>query len=359
MKVGKPKFGGDFVKRKYWKLKDGESVFRILPPLGEKACETGRWSQFYNVHYGYKNTKGQMRVFQSPLVKNRKTRMVEVADTALERIEKLKTQEAAAKAAGNTEVAKKLGELLQQYNLDNNHYVNAIDQQGNIGILKLRHRAKLALDATIAKLRAQTPKIEPLDADSGRFFVFSRSGTGLETTFQVSVLQAKRDIEGVGTVYQDVVHTLSEEILGRLEKEAAELDKLYKRPTSEEVARIVATSDLLTGKSSAVDELFDTKPDAATNSDGAEEEYNGTDQAPTANGNGVAKAAQTPPLTTVLNSTGASLGASLVAATTAPTAGITAKVQQQTLTPAPTVPKTTAQLVNDQSDEDFLKSLGL
>lgn len=347
VKLGKAKFGGDFVKRKYWKLKDGESVFRILPPLGDLA-DSGRWSQFYNVHYGYKNTKGQMRVFQSPLVKNRKTKMVEVADAAMERIEKLKAQETSAKSSGNKELVEKLSKLLQQYNLDNNHYVNAIDQQGNIGILKLRHRAKLALDATIAKLRAKN--VDPLDTATGRFFVFSRSGTALETTFQVSVLQAQRDIEGVGTVYQDVVHTLTEEILGRLEKEAAQLDKLYKRPTSEEVAKIVATSDVLTGKSPAVDELFDTKPDDVVNSDGSEE--NGEDaantQTPTPQSVTLATASQPVTMTTVSHPT---TQATVVTAKVAPAT--------QTLATAPVTPKTTAQALNEQTDEDFLKSLGL
>lgn len=347
VKVGKAKFGGEFVKRKYWKLKDGESVFRILPPLGDLA-DSGRWSQFYNVHYGYKNTKGQMRVFQSPLVKNRKTKMVEAPDAALERIEKLKTQETAAKQAGNREVADKLGALLQQYNLDNNHYVNAMDQQGNIGILKIRHRAKLALDATIKNLRDQG--VEPLDAETGRFFKFNRSGTGLETTFQVSVLQAKRDIEGVGTVYQDVVHVLTPEILGRLEKEAAQLDKLYKRPTSEEVARIVGTSDVLTGKSPAVDELFDTKPDTEANNEGAEEEYEPETAA--AASTTVASTPTAPAQVT------AQAVAQSFAQSTPPTTSA-AKSTAKTQTLAPSAPKTTAQVVGEQTDEDFLKSLGL
>ena len=98
-----------------------------------------------------------MRVFQSPLVKNRKTKMVEVADKALERIEKLKAELEKAKEAKNGELVERLMKLVGGqkaiYNMDSHHYVNAIDTQGNIGILKIRHRAKQALDATIKKLR--------------------------------------------------------------------------------------------------------------------------------------------------------------------------------------------------------------
>lgn len=352
IQIGKAKFGGDFVKRKYWKLKDGESTFRILPPLGSLANE-GRWSMFYNVHYGYKNTKGQMRVFQSPLVKNRKTKMVEVPDAALERIETLRAKQSEAKGRGDETTAKKIGDLLQQYNLDNNHYVNAIDEQGNIGILKLRHRAKLALDATIKSLRDSG--VEPLDADSGRFFVFRRSGNGLETTFQVGVKQRELTIDGVGKVKQDIVHVLTDEIITRLSKEAAELDKLYKRPTAEQVAQIVKTSDLLTGKSSAIDDLFDAKKDSGsggTNDEGAEEEY-GED----ASGSGAsqAQAASAPTTdTTFTQSIATPTVTQQAAAATAPTSTATVVTPTQSLSAAP---KTTAQTVAEMSDADFLASL--
>lgn len=331
-KVGKAKFGGEYVKRKYWKLKDGESTFRILPPIGDSACESGRWSHFYNVHYGYKNSAGQMRVFQSPLVKNRKTRMVEVPDAALERIEVLKVKQSQLKTAGDDTGSKKIGDLLQQYNLDNNHYVNAIDEQGNIGILKLRHRAKLALDATIKSLR--DAGVDPLDSETGRFFVFRRSGNGLETTFQVGIKQRELNVEGVGKVKQDIVHVLDESILNRLSKEAADLEKLYKRPTAEEVARIVKESDLLSGRSRAVDEILDAKSDGTTNDTGADDDYQ-------------------EPATAAAPIAAAPTAAPVAQAAQAPAPAAKAATFTQSV-----APKTTAQAITEQTDEDFLASLG-
>ena len=67
MKLGQAKYGGEYVKKNNYKLKDGEQVYRILPPMGELA-EQGRWSVFYNVHFGYKNSEGKLRPFQSPEV---------------------------------------------------------------------------------------------------------------------------------------------------------------------------------------------------------------------------------------------------------------------------------------------------
>ena len=186
MKLGKAKFG--FTQKKYFKLKDGDSKFRILPPMGDLA-DDGKWSMFYKVHYGYKNTKGKLRVFQSSLVVNRKTKMVEVPDAADQRVKDLKAKLEAAKAAGQKAVVEKIGPLVSgqkpMYNVDSNHYMNVIDDQGNIGVLKLRHRAMEALKVQLSKLREKG--VDPLSVENGRYFVFTRSGNGLDTSFAVSI----------------------------------------------------------------------------------------------------------------------------------------------------------------------------
>jgi len=257
MKIGKAKYSNnvEFIKRNWWKLRDGEQVFRILPPMGDLA-ESGKWSMFYKIHYGYKNTAGKMRVFQSPLVVNRATKMVEVPDAALERIETLKAEFEKAKKSNDTASVDKIGKLLKNFNLDSNHYVNAMDQHGNIGILRLRHRAKLVLDSAIKRLEKEG--VDPLSADNGRFFVFRRTGNGLDTSFQVEVLKEKIKVEGIGTVEREMIHTLTPEIISRLGTEAAQLEKLFNTISAENVQRIV------TEGAKAVDELLETKSKTAT-----------------------------------------------------------------------------------------------
>jgi len=273
VKIGKAKYGGDFKKRNYWKLKDGSSgPYRILPPLGDLA-DKGRWSVYYNIHYGYFNSKEKMRTFQSPLVKNNKTKMIEVPDAALERIQNLTAQLDAAKAAGNEKLASKILELVggkkSRFNLDSHHYMNVIDAQGNIGILKIRHRAKQALDAAIKILKEKN--IDPLSVEDGRFFVFHRSGTGRDTTFSVSVLTETLNVEGVGEVQRPVVHRLTDDLINRLGDEAAELDKLFKRPTAEEVARIVKEGP------KAVDEILDAGNDSSADDAAASQDIDEED----------------------------------------------------------------------------------
>ncbi|MCX9024584.1 MAG: hypothetical protein OIN85_00645, partial [Candidatus Methanoperedens sp.] len=350
------------------------------PPLGDLA-DSGRWSMFYRIHYGYRNSQGQMRVFQSCLVTNKESKMVEVPDAALERIDMLKAELEKAKAAGNKALETKLTELVggqkAMYNLDSNHYLNVKDRQGNIGVLKLRHKAWLALNLAITKVRATG--IEPLDVETGLYFVFSRQGRGLETTFSVTVLQESRDIPGVGKVYQDVVDALTPDDLSKLGKETAELDKLFKKPTAEEVKRIVDESDLLTGKSRAVDEILDAKSDNNSNDDGSDEEY---ESSPATGGSAPAASAApantaNPALLAALGQTAGTAAAAPAApptgaaaapaaaptgAAAAPAATTQSLASSPTAAPAPTPaakPQTTAQAVKEMSDEEFLKSLGL
>jgi hypothetical protein len=369
--IGKAKYGS--TQKKFWKLKDGDSVYGILPPLGDLA-QDGRWSVYYKIHYGYKDASGKSRPFQSCLVENRKSKMVEVPDAACDRLALLKGQLQVAKDSGNEKAKEALFKLVggqkSIYNLDNNHHVNAIDLQGNIGILKLRHKAKLALDVEIAKLRKRG--IDPLGVENRRFFLFSRSGNAMDTTFKVDVYKKTINVPGVGDVEQEVVFTLTDDILDRLGDEAAQLDRIFKAPSAEEVAQIVSESTLVTGVSPNINEILGfTKNGAKTDAEEVDDSPN-----------------EEEPEQGSSSSVGAPLGQPLVAATTTPTAVLTAPAPisapapQQTPqapvvaapapTPAPVAaapapapkttaapPPTTADSLSKMSDKEFLASLGV
>lgn len=376
---GKAKFGGN--KRNWWKLKDGENgPYRILPPMGDLQ-EEGRWSFFYDIHYGYKNTKNELRTFQSPLVKDRKTKEVTSPDAALDRITQLKALLEKSKKEGDEKQVAKLLELVggkkSRYNLDKNHYMNVVDLQGNVGILKIRHRARLALMAVIDKLRSNG--VEPLDPETGRYFTFTRSGMGQETVYQVNVYKKKLTVEGVGEVEQDLVHVITKELADRCVvekadgtftyKEAARLDRLFAKPTSEEVAKIVELG------APAVDAILDSKGTVADQDDSGleDDETPATPAAPAAttptadpelaNRLATAEAAAKAQANAkaVAEAAKASEEAKAEATVKAAAAEVkAAAAEAKTATPAKAAAhKTTAQTVTEQSDEDFLKTLGL
>jgi hypothetical protein len=240
--------GSKFKKTEFFKLGDGEQIFAILPAFG-RLEEKGRWSMHYKVHFGYKNSEGKMKLFQSPLVKN-KNSVIEAPDAALDRITALKAQYEEAKKTGNKELEERLAKLVGmrgQFNLDANHHMNAIQLDGKIGVLSIRHKAKVALDACMQTLIARN--IDP----GTRYYKFGRSGTGLDTTFTVSVYTKTVTTAEYGDVQKEEIFTLTPEILERMKTEARELDNIYPRLTSEEVARIVKEG------AKAVDEIFGVK----------------------------------------------------------------------------------------------------
>src|ERR1035437_7633643 len=81
---------GGFKKKNYYKQVDGDVVFRIIPPLSQFTRDPRAWARFHAVHFGYKNTEGKMRCFESTLEVDNKTKMVKTPDPAVERIDNLK-----------------------------------------------------------------------------------------------------------------------------------------------------------------------------------------------------------------------------------------------------------------------------
>lgn len=367
-----------FTQKKYFKLKDGASTFRLLPPMeemGNKGQGTD-WSKYYKVHYGYKNTAGKLRIFQSTLVENKKTKMVEVPDAADRRIKDLKAKFEEAKAAGNTAVMEKLGKLVSgqkpMYNLDANHYINAIDSQGNLGVLKLRHTCFKALEEEIKKLEAKG--VDALALQGGREFTFERAGSGRQTTFKVSVGQETLNIEGVGQVNREKVSNLSEELIARTARECADLSKLYKKISPEDIERVVKSSDLLTGISPVIDELFDSKAGGEGSGSGEDDGGDfGDDDSSDSSGSQAAasqeaKAAKEAAAKAAADKAAAEAKAAADAKAKAD-AEAKAKVEAvkaeaaKSAAAAPkaevTSGKTTAEAVAEMSDADFLKTLGL
>jgi hypothetical protein len=377
-KFGKAKYGAG--KKTYFKLKEGESVFGILPPVGkegDRALEDGIWQVYYRIVYGYKNPAGKSRPFESSLVKNRKNQMVEVPDASVERYDQLK---AALKTAqekkdkkGLEALHKLVGTKNSLYNIDSNHHINAVDLQGNPGILKLRNTPFKLLYALIQKLRAKG--IDPLDPSAGRYFVFGRTGSGRETSFTVSVYEKEIESADAGTVKKEVVMKLSDEVIEKVRTEAANLLTLYKKPTAEQIEQIVKESKLSTGISPNIDEILGYSTDSSEESGEGDE----TEAEPTSDE--VAEYTETAAESAESESSEATSDESEssdvaqdepaeVAAKPAPAAKATAtakKVEapaEKAKAPAPAAKKTataktTAETVADMSDDEFLNSLGI
>ena len=169
--------------------------------------------------------------------------------------------------------------------------MNVIDLNGTIGVLKIPHKCKAALDEEIKRIKSND--CNPVGIKGGRFFVFRKTGEKLETLYNVSVYKEGVEVAGHGKLEKEVNSDLSDSVLRRMDTEAAELEKLYKALTSEQVERVVSEGSV------AMDEFFPNtraaKP-ATTPSDTAPQ---GATQAPTTQATYQAPATQTAPTNNV------------------------------------------------------------
>ena len=233
------------IKKKYFNLEMGDNVYRILPPFGSLASK-GKYIQYYSVVWGYKDSNGKNTPFSDYRVVNFKTKMVEVESPAYLRSKKLEsTYDLVAKKSKeeggkNPETQKILADLAaqkKQYNLENKYFLNVMNLQGEVGLLKIGAKAKEQLVALIKKLDSEG--VDATSLDNGRFFNFNRIGSNRDTQYTVSVYEEQIQVAGLGTVKKAKESKITEAEASRIAKEAFDLGTLYVVPTTEQLERIV------------------------------------------------------------------------------------------------------------------------
>ena len=236
-------------KRKYFNLKDGDNVYRVLPPFGSLASK-GKYIQYYSVVWGYKDSKGKTTPFNDYRVVNYKTKMVEVESPAYLRAKKLestydvvakKSKEEGGKNPETQKILADLAEQKRQFNLENKYFLNVMNLQGEVGLLKIGAKAKEQLMNLIKNLDSEG--VDATSLDNGRFFNFNRMGKNRDTQYTVSIYKEKIQTEQFGLIEKDKVSKITEAEAFRIAKEAFDLGTLYVTPTTEQLERIVTNRE--------------------------------------------------------------------------------------------------------------------
>jgi len=244
-----------YKKRNYWKLEEGESIYRIIPPYASLA-ENGRWSYFWRIHFGFAGTDGRMKPVACIQAKDR-NEMVTQSCPICEFQTQLKLKERELKERGENELTlKPIRERIRAVDPDSKHYINTMTLDGQLGVLKIPSRAMKALLSRIDKLRAEG--IDPVNPEGGVFFVFRRTGMGLDTLHEVDVYTETVTVNG--EKYNRIKPApLTEAVVNRITSDPSEvfdLPTMYKRLTAEELGMLV------NGDASVVDRLF-SRPEIA------------------------------------------------------------------------------------------------
>jgi hypothetical protein len=351
MELGKANYNGGS-RKTFFKMKDGNNIYRILPPLGSLAKD-GHWRKYHTVVYGYKNSKGKMETFLDCRKVNFTTKMVEVESAAFLRSERLKKDHASlvkrhkeGDVSVSAEMLKSSYEDTQRFNIESKYYVNAVNLNGEIGLLKVGYKAMAQLsnkDKTGLIDNAVKSGLDPLSVEDGRFYNFYRTGKGRETQYTVSEYKEKVETKEYGIVEKSVRHVLTPDLIARLSHEAFDLGKIYPSPGAEQIQRIVNEGSF------AVDEILGNNKENDSLEGDVPEAVEENTLAPLVNGtNDINKGSV--PVNTLLNAK----------AVTSPglttTAQPIASVQATTL--APTEPKKTDSKTSDD-DLAYLRSLGV
>ena len=250
MKIGKASYSGS--KKENFKIKDGDNVYRVLPPMGNLA-DSGQWSVYGRVVWGYKGTDGKNKPFLSPRQQNYNTKMIEVDCAAFNKAMKIKDEyqemvknsKELVKSGGIlTDAIKKELELKKEetmrFNVESKFFLNVMNLEGTIGLLKLAGSGHKLIKSLGKELDGKG--VDITGVENGRYININRQGTGLDTAYQVSEFKQNKQVEIDGvmeTVQRSMPHTLDESIIGRLAKEAYKLDELYPTPSEAEVKELV------------------------------------------------------------------------------------------------------------------------
>lgn len=322
---GEAKFGGNKTNWFKFPKEGGSLILRILPSYGSLR-KSGQWSKFYSTHFGYRDTKGKMRIFGSSQVK--KDKMIVVSDPAVERITKLKIALDKAKLENNAALEAKIKEQLQIFNTKSANYMNVMDLNGKIGVFSISYRMKQALDEEINRMRSEG--VNPISADNGRYFVFTRTGFGATTTHKVHVFQEEVEVAG-RKLKDDKKSILTMDVAERIQSEGADLSDLFITPTSEEIGQIV------NGSSADLERVLAKYRDTGSSSAVAEESEEESYQAPPVQ----AAPQQAPVAQTIM----------------APPSPNTATPAQMAVAPTPTM--VDGKDISQMSTDEFLKSMGM
>lgn len=253
--IGKPVYGGN--KKKYFKIKEGSNVYRLLPPFGTLAKE-GKWAVYERVHWGYKGSNGS-RQFVCIQVKDVKTKMIKQACPECNKIAdilstyetkfKLLTETKGQSEAEAKEFLKPLSDWLFTHNCNKKWFVNAINTQGEIGRLEMPHKMFTALQNKIGELLKR--KIDPIAVDGGVYFDLQRTGTKGQTTHAVEIVTEEVDVDG--EKLQKVKKApLTQETIEKFKIEAHDLGGMFRQLTYNEIKRLVDSG----GDTKVVDEVF-------------------------------------------------------------------------------------------------------
>jgi hypothetical protein len=235
-----------FVKRKYFNINEDQSnIYRLLPPFGALALTNPPKISAYHQVFFLQGASGRKRPVVSLFQKGRDGQIVKRCPI-VDKIEALTLQLNAISNDPNYDqnLVKAKREQLAGLRMKKANYVNVMDQAGDIGVLAVPYTAFQSLKKRLDELEAEG--IDPINAgpDKGIFFDFQRYKNDQgRVTYEVEVSTLTRKDPTTGRPVKEYNWApIDDQVLKRMETEAADLLNMYK-PLSSQEMELLATLD--------------------------------------------------------------------------------------------------------------------
>lgn len=245
---GKIKINMDSLKtRREWKrhkVKDGNNIFRILPPFGDSS--NGYPYRKWQIIWGLQDPEsGRARPFASSMTSEKKCPITEYVGELKKKAEVLKSQLAASGVSEEESKARlsSLNKLISDLNPKTVYIYNAADRAGEVGLLELKSTAqkkmKAEMSTYIHDYNQDPTSLNSEDTDSGVWFNIIRTGEGRDTEYDVKKFQTKTKNAAGKISFEDDRSPLPDSVVENYDNLAYDLGSVYQIKSYEDLAEIL------------------------------------------------------------------------------------------------------------------------
>lgn len=233
--------------RREWKrhkVKDGNNVFRILPPFGENS--NGYPYRKWQIIWGLKNPEdGRMRPYASSMTSEKKCPVTDYVTAIKKKAEVLKAKLQAA-GSSEEEIKERVGGLLKlasDLSPKTVYIYNAVDKAGDVGLLELKSTAhkkmKTEMMDYINTYNQDPTSLNSDQDDSGVWFNITRQGQGRDTEYDVKKCQSKVKDERGRLIFEDDRSPLPDNVVSNYSNLGYDLSGVYQIKTFDELEEIL------------------------------------------------------------------------------------------------------------------------
>lgn len=193
-------------------LKEGEHVFRVMPPMKSQAL-TGKWSQYYVTHSGYatpnpSKPEGMLyNTFLCPAQTKFSKQSAPIGCAECNKVAEMKEIEAlyTNKMKTNPEqyetLLSPISAWIEAHWLEKKHYINVMLPDRSFQVLKLPHRTKQMIDNLFKDLKTNE-EIDPTDLREGVWVIVKqpKGRIGKMPNPELPIVSIKRNKNGTERV---------------------------------------------------------------------------------------------------------------------------------------------------------------